>query len=73
MAPGLTGKPWLELFLVDVDLVLDYGEKPVFIDEAAHILQLFLYLEVALFEELWLEVDENGQARLKDKDLPVEN
>ena len=73
MAPGLTGKPWLELFLVDVDLVFDYGEKPVFIDEAAHILQLFLDLEVALFEELWLEVDENGQACLKDKDLPVEN
>ena len=73
MAPGLTGQPLLELFLIDVDLVLDYGKKPVFIDEASHILQLFLDLEVALLEELWLEVDEDGEARLKDKDLPVQN
>ena len=73
MAPGLTGEPLLELILVDVDLVLDYGEEPVLIDEAPHILQLLLDLEVALLEEFGLEVDEDGEACLKDKDLAVEN
>ena len=48
----MTGETFLKLILVDVDLVLDYGEEPVFIDEAPHILQLFLDLEVALLEEL---------------------
>ena len=56
-----------------MDLVFDYSEQVVFIDESPHVRQLFLDLEVALLEELRLEVWENGQARLESKDLAIKD
>ena len=43
----------------------------VFIDETAHVRQLFFDLKVALLEELRLEVGEDGQAGLECEDFAV--
>ena len=71
MAPGLTLALLLEQVLIYVNLILDYGEKMVFIDETAHIRQLFFDLEVALLEEFRLEVGKDGKTSLERKYFAV--
>lgn len=60
MAPGLTLALLLEQILVYVNLVFNDSEETVLIDKAPHVRQLLLDLKVALFEELGLEVAEDG-------------
>ena len=72
MAPSLALALLLEQILIYVNQILDDGEEMVFIDETSHVRQLFFDLEVALLEELRLEVGQNGEGCLKDEDIAVE-
>ena len=56
-----------------MDLILDNRKQMVLINKTTHVWKLLFDLKVALFEELGLEVGENGQTSLKSEYFAIED